>query len=214
MVFVAISLIVLGFVVATLGFKMFRILLPLLGFVSGVMVGFTGVQGIFGTGAVSSTIALVVALILGLVMGVLSFVFFDIALVVLATVLGASALSYLGVALGLGEQGFIMFILSVSGGILGFMASTMYPIGPSLVITLSSMYGVAMGLAGTLLLVGDVTLAELNDEGIISSVVRVVDQSFLWFFVWVAGSIVALNAQKRILIEDFMSNEFEYKSAR
>ncbi len=211
MIIASIVLIVLGLVAALLGFKLFRILLPLVGFVSGLMVGFTGFQGVFGKGAVSTTLAIVVALIVGVLLAVLAFAFFELALVVIAAIVGASALSFLGVALGLDKEGFIVFMLALAGGILAAWLAIAYPIGASFVMVLTSAFGVAVLLSGVMLLVGDVSLDELNNNGIIPTVREVVDQSFLWFLAWIGGTLLAVMAQTRLLMEEVIGDNYQFE---
>ena len=47
--FVAICLIVVGLATGLLGLKLFRVLLTIAGLIIGATIGFTGIQGIFGT---------------------------------------------------------------------------------------------------------------------------------------------------------------------
>ena len=79
MVLLAISLIGLGVAVGLLGFQLFRVLLPLAGLAAGAIIGFTGMQGIFGTGVVSTTVATIVAIVFALTLALLSYLFFDVA---------------------------------------------------------------------------------------------------------------------------------------
>ncbi len=211
MVLVATALILLGVVFALTGQKLFRLLLPLVGLVVGVMVGFGGVQGVFGNGAVSLTIAIVMALIVGAIMAILSFAFYDLAVIVLVTILGASALTYLGVAIGLEDNGFVLFLLGLTGAVLGFVLATVSNISLGLIFAATSFIGVALVLAGVFLLVGELSLDDLDQEGIIGSVINTVDQSFLWFFVWLAGSLIAMNIQIAIAAQDFITDTYEYK---
>jgi hypothetical protein len=197
-----------------LGLKLFKLLLPLLGLVSGFLVGFVGVQGVFGTGSLSNVMAVMVALAVGVLLAVLSFAFFDIAIVVFTALVGASALSYLGVALGLNQDGFVVFLLALSGAIFGFMAAQRYPVGVQLVVTLTSLIGVAYVLTGFMLVAGTVNLEQLNNQGVVTTLLRVVDQSFLWFFVWVGGSLMAMQIQYRLAVIDALSNMFAYEEAR
>lgn len=214
MIIVATLLLAFGLVTSLLGLKLFKLLLPVLGLVSGFMIGFVGTQGVFGTGALSSAMAVLVALVVGVLLAVLSFVFFDIAVVVLSAVVGASALSYLGIALGLRQEGFVVFLLAVAGGILGLLAAQRYPIGVKLVVTLSSLLGVAYILTGFMLVAGTVNLDQLNNQGVVSTLLRVVDQSFLWFFVWVGGALLAMQIQYRLAVIDALSSAFAYEESR
>lgn len=212
MVLVAILLLIIGVLVSILGNKLFRIFLPVLGVALGMVVGFVGFQGVFGTGAVSTTVAVFVALAVGLVLGLLSFLFFEIALTVYVALLGASALTYLGVALGLGNNGFVLLLLTIAGFVLGLAVASSSTFSTSVVIAVTSLAGVALILASVFLIVGNVTLNQLHEGGIIRSVAEVVDQSFLWLFVWLSGSIVAIQAQKRLLLEEIADNQFEFKT--
>lgn len=214
MIFIATLLLAFGLVASLLGLKLFKLLLPLLGLVSGFLIGFVGVQGVFGTGGLSNVMAVMVALVVGVVLAILSFVFFDIAIVVLSALVGASALSYLGVALGLNQDGFVVFLLALSGGIFGLMAAQRYPIGVQLVVTLTSLIGVAYVLTGFMLVAGTVSLDELNNAGVVTTLLRVVDQSFLWFFVWIGGSVLAMQIQYRLAVIDALSDMFAYEEKR
>jgi hypothetical protein len=210
MIIVATGLILIGGISALIGVKVFRLLLPIIGFVAGVMVGFGGVQAIFGTGVISTTIAVVMAVVVGVIMALLSFLFYEIAIMILSIMVGVSVMTYLGVAIGLENAGFILFLLGLTGGIFGFMVAASSNLSVSFVIVVTSMLGVAYILAGILLVVGAISLDDISNVGIIPSVVNHVDQSFLWLLVWIAGTIVSMNVQMKALTQEFMDNQFEY----
>ena len=211
MFIIAAALILLGGVTAVLGFKLFRILLPFVGLVAGVMVGFGGVQGVFGTGVISLTIAIMMALIVGVIMAVLSFMFFEIAVFILSAVVGAAALSYLGIALGLGDNGFLMFLLSVAGAVFGFILASSGPLSTSLVLAVTSFAGVSFIFAGVMLLVGEISVDDLNENGIIGSVIDVVDNAFLWFIAWFGAGLIATRAQAKTLVIEAFDDSFAYQ---
>lgn len=214
MVLVALALMGVGLLSSLLGYKLFKILLPIVGLVAGAMVGFTGFQGIFGKGAVSTTVAVFVALTVGLLMAILSFVYFEIAVIVLTALIGASFLSYLGVALGLDKDGFVVFLLALSGFIIGLMAASSGNMGAGLVMVVTSMAGVLFILAGVFLVAGSVTADQLNNDGVIRTMLNVIDQSFLWLFVWLAGTMITYHMQLRTAVADFMGDTYEYVPAK
>lgn len=214
MIVAATILLAFGLITSLLGLKLFKLLLPLLGLVSGFMIGFVGTQGVFGSGRFSSAMAVFIALFVGLLLAILSFMFLDIAMRVIMVLLGAGAFSYLGVALGLRADGFVIFLMALSGGIIGFMVAQRYPIGVQLVVTLTSLLGVAYILTGFMLVAGTVTLNELNSQGVVASLLRVVDQSFVWFFVWIGGSVFASRLQYRLAVVEALSNMFAYEESR
>lgn len=213
MILFAILLIAVGLVSSLLGLKLFRLLLPIIGLVTGFMVGFTGVQGIFGTGVLSTTMAILVAMVIGLLLAILSYAFFGISVVVFSAIVGASALSFLGVALGLRDDGFIVFLLSVTGAILGAIAAVRYSVGFKLVVAVTSLLGAAMVLIGFMLVAGQVTVDELSNNGISATIVDIVDQSFIWFIVWLGGAIFTMQIQYRLALLEFANNAFAYEEA-
>lgn len=210
MLIVATLLIAIGLVVSLIGAKLFRVLLPLIGLVSGSAVGFVGVQAIFGTGVVATTMAFVVALMVGILVAILSFAFFDLAVVIYIAMLGAAALSYVGVALGLSNEGFLVTLLAIAGAILAALWASNSAMSVRLVVALTSFAGVAYILTGFMLLAGNVSLESLNNDGIAKTILGVVDQSFLWFFVYVGASLIAMQVQHRAIVADLFTNAFQY----
>lgn len=197
MILAATGLIVLGGLTALVGLRLITVLLPVIGFVVGVMVGFTGVQAIFGTGVFSVSVAIIMALIVGVIMAILSYLFYGIGILILSTVVGASLMAYLGLALGLGEAGFVLFLMTLAGGIIGFMFAARNPLGVAVAISVTALVGVSLAMAGIMLLVGEVSLDQLQEGGIVRTTLDVVDQELLWFLAWIGGSLLAANVQTK-----------------
>lgn len=214
MVLVALTLMAAGLAVSLFGYKLFALLMPLFGLVSGIMVGFIGFQGVFGKGAISTTVAVFVAVMVGVLMALLSFAFFEVAVAVLAGLVIASLFSYLGIALGLGANGLIVFLLGLAGFIVGINWATTAGATARFVMTLTSFAGVAFVLASVFLVAGSVSLDQLFNDGIIASVLRVVDQSFLWLFVWLAGSLIARELQARLALTEVLNDSYQFKPAK
>jgi hypothetical protein len=214
MVLTAILLMTIGLVVSLLGFKLFKVLLPIVGLVTGSMIGYTGFQGLYGTGTVSTTVAVFVALAVGMLLAILSFVFFEIAVIVISGIIVASLFSFLSISLGLGANGFVVFLLSLAGFIIGINVAVSRPLSASFVMTITSMAGVSFILASIFLIAGDVSLTQLQNDGVIRSVLRVVDQSFLWLFVWLAGTIVARSSQMAVATSSVLKDEYQFKTGK
>jgi hypothetical protein len=143
-------------------------------------------------------------------MAVLSFMFYDLAVIIFSAILGATALSYLGVAVGLEENGFILLLLGIAGAIFGFMFATRQPVSEALVITVTALLGVALAFGGVLLLAGDITLDMIQDEGIIRTVVDSIDQSLIWLVAWFGASLLAAKFQTTALEQELIETPFEY----
>ncbi len=195
MVLFAFALLAVGLLCAVLGARLAKTLLPLFGLFAGVVIGFTGVQAVFGTGVVSTTVAVFVSFAVGLLLAVLSYVFFDLAVTVLMGLVVGNALAFLGIALGLRENGFVVLMLYIAGLVIGVKYALRNPTAEAFLIYMTSFVGVAMILASVLLIAGDLTVAELADNGVIKTSLESMSQSFLWFLAWFGGSLVAANIQ-------------------
>lgn len=209
--FLAICLTVVGLAVGLLGFKLFRILLPITGLIVGATIGFTGFQGIFGTGVTSTTIAVLVAIVFSLVLALLSYAFFDIALAVLMGLAVSSLFAFLGIALGLSSHGFVIFMLSVSGFILGtILALSSSLLAENVVTLVTSFIGMGFILGGVFLLSSGVSVQDLQNNGVIVSVANHVSHSFWWVLVWIAGAIILRHLQLRALFLEIFPKHLEY----
>lgn len=204
MVLFAFALLAVGLLCATLGARVAKSLLPLFGLFAGVMIGFTGVQAVFGTGALSTTVAVFAAFAVGLLMAVLSYAFFDLAVVVLWGLVIANAMAFLGIALGLRENGFIVLMLYLAGLVVGVKYGLRNPSADSFLVYLTSYVGVAMILASVLLITGDLTVNQLADNGVVKTSLESMSQSFLWFLVWIGGALVAAQVQLTSLRYEFV----------
>jgi hypothetical protein len=195
MVLFAFALLAAGLLCATLGARLAKLLLPLFGLFAGVIIGFTGVQAVFGTGVLSTTVAVFVSFAVGILMAVLSYVFFDLAVTVLMGLVVANALAFLGIALGLRENGFVVFMLYVAGLVMGIKYALRNPTSEAFLIYLTSLLGVAMVLSSVFLISGDITLAQLADGGVLKTISDFTSQSFLWLLVWFGGALVMAQVQ-------------------
>jgi len=211
MLVVATALVIVGVVVALLGERVFRVALPIIGFVAGLMVGFSGVQAVFGVNAISLPIAVITGVLVGALMAVLSYLYFDIAVMVLVAALSMYALVFLGVALGLQDNGFILTVLAFAGIVGGVAIALAAPVSRSLVVVVSSFYGVAMVLCGILLVAGDLSLNDLQEHGILRAVTDTVKDQFVWILVWVGGGLISTHVQLAASKVSLLDDSLAYK---
>ena len=211
--FVAICLIVVGLATGLLGLKLFRVLLPIAGLILGATIGFAGIQGIFGTGVTSTTIAVLVAVLFGLVLAVLSYAFFDIAVVVLMGAAVSSLFTLIGLAFGLSANGFVIGLLSLSGFVIGLIvAARSALLAESLVTLVTALVGAGLVLGGVFVLSSGVSLADMQANGVISSIATHVSSSAWWVLVWIAGAVIMRFVQLRTLFLELFPEELSYTS--
>lgn len=212
---VAISLVVIGLAVGLFGYKLFKVLMPIAGLMVGATIGFTGFQGIFGTGVTSTTVAILAGIVFGLVLAVLSYAFFDIALVVLMGMAMSAIFTLLGLALGLSANGFVLGLLSLSGFIIGIIAASSSVFLTEGFVTLVTAYiGTGLALAGIFLLGTGVSLQEMYENGVITTASQYASQSFWWIFVWIASFIIMRQIQLRMIAMELFPEEFAYRQSK
>lgn len=211
-IFVAICLVAIGLAVGLLGYKLFRVLMPVAGLIVGGTIGFAGIQGIFGTGVTSTTIAILVAVVFALVLAFLSYAFFDIALSVLLGLAMSSLLTLLGLALGLSENGFVLGLLSLSGFIIGLMMAASSAFLAENFVTLVTAYlGSGLVLAGVALLSTGTQLSDLQGNGgIIATIASYASGSFWWVLAWITGIVVMRQIQLRTLMLEIFPENLAY----
>ncbi|MDQ5982620.1 MAG: hypothetical protein QG549_617 [Patescibacteria group bacterium] len=205
MIFIAATLVIVGVLVALLGERMFRVILPIIGFVAGILIGYSGVEAIFGIGFISFPLAILTSLLIGAILAILSYLYFEIAIVLLVGVITGYGAMYIGIALGLSSNRFWLGLLTFAGAIIGLALATAIPMGQSLIVIASSFYGVAMVMAGFFMIGGSITFEQIQRTGILRVVTDRIDGSLLWFAVWVGGSIACCYAQLAAIARELLS---------
>jgi len=104
--------ILFGLVLCFAGYRLFIILLPIWGFVFGLILGVQSIQMLFGVGFLATVTSWVVGLVVGAIFAVLSYLFYVVAVAIIAGSLGY-ALS-VGFMLLIGMQlGWLMWIIAI-----------------------------------------------------------------------------------------------------
>lgn len=204
-------LVIFGFLIATAGYVLFRIALPIMGFITGFGIGFSAIQAFFGANVWSFVVATMTALILGLVVGALAYAYFTIGVVLVAASLLSGAFAFLGQAIGLREEGFIVFLLALAGAVVGTITVLRYGLQHNFIIVLTSLYGVGLMFVGLFMIVGGVSVYDLNQTGIVQSISDVVKSSWVWILAWIGGSIIAMQSQIVMIAKAVFGEQYVIK---
>lgn len=204
MILIAIVLILVGAFVALLGERTFRVILPIIGFVAGILIGYSGVEAVFGIGFISFPLAIITSLLIGAILAILSYLYFEIAVILLVGVITGYGAMYIGIALGLSSNGFWLGLLTFAGAVIGLALASAIPMGQSLIVIISSFYGVAMVMAGVFMMSGSVTFEQMQRIGILRVVTERIDGSLLWLVVWIGGSIACCYAQLAAIARELL----------
>jgi len=205
---VALLLLAVGAVSILGGYVLFRLLLPVIAFVTGFGVGFSSIQALFGDNVWSYASAFVTAVVIGLIFAVLSYFYYTVGVMIIMASLVASLFAFLGEAVGLDANGLIVALLSLTGVIVGGLFVLKTGLQHSLIVTMTALFGVASIMVGLSLLIGGVSMPELYKNGILGSIDSIVDSSWVWLFVLVGATIVASSVQRAVIAQGVLGNAY------
>ena len=161
---VAAIAILIGLVMATHGTRLYYVLLPLWGFLTGFVTGADLVASVTGDGVFASFAGWLAGAGLGLLFALVAGLFFYGAVLVLGAGLGAAVASGLLAALGI-DGGLVTLVAGIVAGIVVGVAVILTD-APSLLVAAITSYGGALWLTtGVMLLLGRVHIADLHGVG-------------------------------------------------
>jgi hypothetical protein len=189
---VAILALVIGLAFAFGGWRFFLFLLPLWGFVVGFSLGTEAMRALFGDGTFATVTSWVVGFVIAVLFAVLSYLYYYLAIAVLAgTVgyaLGASAWGIIG-----NEQGVIAFVIGLVVGLIFAAGVLILNVPRYLVIVLTGLGGAAAVLAGWFILIGKVP----SDNVTWWQVGALIKDSWIYLIVWGLIAAAGILAQMR-----------------
>ena len=152
---------IVGALVATWGVRVFFVLLPLWAFLTGVAIGAQGLSAVLNEGFLATLLSWGAGIVLGIVLAVTATLWVWAAVIVLAFGVGTTLGSGILLALGF-EPGVLPFAAGIAlGGVLVVLAIAIdAPV--LLVAILSSLGGAAYVVAGALLILGRLEVADLS----------------------------------------------------
>jgi hypothetical protein len=168
------------------GFRLFLLLLPIWGFITGFLIGASGVSLILGEGFLVSIVGWGVGLVVGVVFAVLSYLYWYGAVLVLGASIGYGVGAGFIAWLGLGE-GIVAFFAGIGVGAVFVLAFIRFGMPRVLVIVVTSILGANLMVAGGVLLFGLATIGLLGTgPGWVIATAGVL-ASIVWFALALAG---------------------------
>ena len=198
------ALIALGFglLVAFGGYKLLWVLLPIWGFFAGFALGAQTVQAIFSDAFLATITSWVVGFVVGGIFAVLSYLFYFIAVALLAGGFGyglaVGILTWIGM-----DFGFIVWLIGIVVGVIVAVAVLRFNIQKYAVIVISAFGGTGVIVLTLLALFGNLTPAEMA----LAPILVAINDSWLWFLFFVAvvaaGIFVQLQANRGYEVEEY-----------
>lgn len=183
----------LGALVAFTGYRLFLILLPIYGFFFGLTFGAHSVQALFGDGFLSTTTSWVVGFFVGLLFAALSYLFWFMAVAIVAGSLGYSLVAGLFSLFGV-DLDVLVWIIGLAVGIAFAIGAIVLNLQKVAVIVASALAG-ATAIVGTFLML---FTSETPDTIAEQGWKIVLDDHPLWFLVFAAVAILGMVVQFRV----------------
>jgi hypothetical protein len=174
------------------GYRLFLVLLPIWGFFFGIGLGAQTVQIIFGGGFLATITSWVVGFIVGIIFAVLSYLFYIVAVALLA--------GSFGYALGVGlvtlilPFGFIAWAVGIVAGIIVAVLVLMFNIQKYAIIAITAFGGTAAVILVLLAAFGGTPALTLMAE---APVKYAISNSFWWLLFFLVVGIFGFVAQLR-----------------
>ncbi len=184
--FIALISFAIGLVAVFFGYRLFRAILPVFGFVLGAVVGAQAVNLVFGDGILSTLLSIVTAVVVGIVFGLLAYFFWALGVVLAVGGMGFAIGAALLPAIGLEDADILSWVIGLLVG-LGFAAAAIVLRLPrAIVVAVTALWGAGSTLAGVLLLLNQIEPDQLG----YGAVDAVVSQSFIWLLATLALAVV------------------------
>lgn len=194
-VFAALIQILIGLALCFAGFRVFVLVLPILGFFGGFVVTAQAISELFGGGFLATISGWVFGFVVGVFCAVIAYFFYYGAIVVLAGIFGYELVT--GFLAGLGvTSGFLLFIVGLVIALALCVLVVLLNVPQLFVIALTALLGSSMILTGVLLAIGRIPLASLQ-WGVVGAFIR---DSWFWGLIFLV--IAGFGAAVQILLPE------------
>jgi hypothetical protein len=190
-----------GLVVAFGGYRLFMVLLPIWGFFAGFLIGAQAIALLFSNGFLATVTGWVVGFFVGLLFAVLSYLFYFIAVGIIAFSLGYGAtvgvLGWIGL-----DMGFLVWILAVVVGIVVALVVYFLNLQKYAIIVATAVGGTGIIIFALLAMFGSPAVDLLQNP------VRLAIQNSFWWLLFflvtvVLGFIVQLQTTSAFEVEEY-----------
>lgn len=142
---------IFGLVLCFGGYRFFLILLPIWGFFFGLVFGAQSMQMLFGVGFFATVTSWVVGFVVGAVFAVLSYLFYFVAVLLIAGALGYTAAVGLLAAIGL-DMGFLVWIIGIVAAVALAIVTIRFNLQKWVIIIATSLLGAGVIFGAFLIL--------------------------------------------------------------
>ena len=182
--------ILFGLAVCFAGYRLFLILLPIWGFIFGLVLGAQTIQALFGVGFLSTVTSWVVGFIVGGVFAVLSYLFYMVAVALIAGSLGYSIGVGLLLAIGM-QMNFIVWLVGIVVAVILVVVTFRFNLAKWVII-------IATGILGAEVIIGSIVLMFYPHADVLANPVKaVMSASPLVAILGIVVAVLGILAQVR-----------------
>ena len=158
--------ILFGLTVCFAGYRLFLVLLPIWGFIFGLAFGAQTMQALFGVGFLSTVTSWVVGFIVGGVFAVLSYLFYMVAVAMIAGSLGYSIGVGLLLAIGM-QMNFLVWLIGIVVAVILVVVTFRFNLAKWVII-------IATGIIGAEVIIGSIVLMFYPSADMLANPVKAV----------------------------------------
>ena len=178
-----------GMVVAFSGYRLFLVLIPIWGFFFGFGFGAQTMQAIFGDAFLATITSWIVGFIVAIVFAVLSYLFYIVAVALLAGSLGYAVAVGLLTAIGM-NMGFIVWIIGVVAGVALALVVLRFNLQKIFIQLATAFEGAAIIVGVFLALFGSTTISQMAQNPSAA-----LQGSPFWMIIYIGLGLLAFAAQ-------------------
>ena len=179
-----------GFVMTFMGYRFFLFLLPIWGFFFGFGVGAEAIQAIFGTAFLADVTSWVVGFVVGAIFALLSYLFYFIAVALIAGSLGYAIGAGLMMAIGF-DMGFLVWLIGFILGIVFAVGALVLNIQKWVIIVATALLGAGVTVGTFLFLFGGLPPQQL----VANPVAVALRTSPLWMIIYLLLALFGIVVQ-------------------
>jgi len=154
-----------GLVICFFGYRLFLILLPIWGFFFGFVLGAQTLQVIFGVGLFATVTSWVVGFVVGAIFGLLAYLFYAVAVALIAGGLGYAVGAGFMLLIGV-DWGFLVWLVGIVVAVAAVVATFYFNLQKWALIAATAIVGAALCVGTFVLGVGGVALAKFIENPI------------------------------------------------
>ncbi len=187
---VALLVIAIGLAALFAGYRLFRELLPLFGFVVGFVAGAGFIASWLGEGFLQSVLGIAIGVVLGLFFAVIAYAWWWVGVILVVAGFGF-AIGY-GVLPAFGiDVGIVNWIVGVAVAVILAFGAAALRLPRAIIIVETALWGAAAVIAGVLIIANQVEVEELG-TGAVQATIGV---SVAWTIAWLVLAVVGMGVQ-------------------